>query len=411
MSVVPRIARPQLIDQYYPAGIPGYESWISDAVLDRPHNEYESAGIRAGDVVIRPSLSEGFGENNNVFGSTHPTGSALLVTQGNVSASSDWSRDSLDATVNVSDQRYLQQPALSHTDWNAGLGGVIDIGQDSATLAYTHVTNTTAAGDIGTRSVGQPTTFALDSAHAAYQVSLGKYSLQPAIDAAVYRFSNTGIPSSSPVATNNRNSFAGSLTGGYSLAPGRSIVAVLTGTDAEYTAKAPGTIVPDYTDLSLVGGLDFRTGSLFRYRALVGFERRSFASAQLASASSPLVELDVIWTPTRLTTVTTEASRSFQEAVASIQSESFTYNSLRLTVDHEYLRNVILEASGAYQIANFQLGSETERVISMGANVTWLLNRRLSIVGSVVHTQSADDRNASLDQTDTFADLSLNCHL
>jgi len=408
---VPRAAWGQLIEQYYPSGIPGYQSWISDAVLDRPRSEYTPLGVRAGDFVIRPSLSEGFGYDSNVFGSTTPVGSTLALTQGNIAAQSDWSRNSLDVTLGFADQRDLQQSQLSHTDWNGGIGGTIDVGPDKVTLGYTHVTATTVPVDIGTLSVGQPITFSFDSAHVSYEAEFDRFSLQPAFEADIYDFATDITGASNSVATNNRATFTGSLAGGYALSPGRSLVLVLTGANADYSYKTPSRVLPNYTDVSLAGGLDVRTGALFRYRALIGYEERSFANSQLASTSSPLAELDVIWTPTRLTTVTAQVSRSLQNAIAAFQTETYSYTSGKLTVDHEYRRNVLLQAFCGLQMANFQTGGETQHVISAGASATWLINRRVSLTGRFSYTQSADNVNATLDQNDSVVALTLNFHL
>jgi hypothetical protein len=410
LAAAPLAVRAQLIDQYYPVGIPGYRSWFSDAVQDRPHGEYDALGVRSGDFVIRPALSESLGYDSNVFGAPHAAGSPLAITQGSVAASSDWSRDTLDATVGFANQQDLRYGALSHTDWNAALGGIVDIGNDHLTVAYTHVVSTTVPVQVGTLSVGQPITLSFDSARASYEISLGRISLAPAIDVSVYRFA-TVLSSGASVSANNRNSATGSLTASYELAPGSDLVAVASDTSSAVPSRTQGVLAPDYNDASLAAGLDYRAGTLFRYRALLGYEQRRYVNTQLSGSSGPLAELDVIWTPTRLTTLTSQVSRSLQSAVTTTAAQSFAYSTARLVVDHEYLRNVLLEAFAQLQNADYQLRNETQRVVTAGASVTWLLNRRLSLIGRFTFTQSTDNVENTLNEKDSLAELTLDFHL
>jgi len=409
-AAAPRAARAQLIEQYYPSGIPGYESWFSDAVLDRPRTEYDALGVRAGSFVIRPSFSESLGYDSNIYGASHPVGSALAETQAAVAASSDWSRDALDASVSVDQTQYLRHASASYTDWTAGLGGVLDIGRDRLTLAFAHLTATTVAGQIGTLSVGQPVTITFDSARASYEATFGRFTLEPALETDIFRFSNGPVGGGSE-AGNNYNSFSASLTGGYALAPGRNLVLVARGINADYPTRTPGVATPDYDDVSLVGGIDYRSGELFRYRATLGYEQRSYVNTTLSGSSAPLAELDVIWTPTRLTTVTGQVSRSLQNAISTVASNNYTYTTTRLVVDHEYFRNVLLQGYGAFQNADYQTHGETQRVVSAGASVTWLLNREMSVIGRVNWSLSTDNVDTALNQTIGLAELTLAVHL
>jgi hypothetical protein len=408
-------AQAQLLGQYYPVGIPGHSTWFSDAVPDRPRTEYDPLGVRAGGFVVRPSVSESFGADSNISASPHPVASALIDTQGTVGVASDWSRDAIEAGASFDNRSYVQHPSASYTNWSAGLGGRIDIGRDHVDLATTHLTATTEATAIGTLGAGTPVTVALDSAHAGYQVSFGRFTVEPAFDVGIYRFVH-GPADAGSEATNNRNDLAGSLSAGYELAPGSNLVAVASATNAAFIVRTPGVPTPDYNDISLVGGIDTRAGSLFRYRATIGYEVRTYASSQLANTAAPLAEFDAIWTPTRRTTVTGQISRSLQNAISTVGAASYTYTDLRLVVDHEYLRNVLLQALGEFQNADYS-GHEggahggTQHVVSGGVGATWLLDRKLSLIARVTYAQSTDATDKTLNQSATLAELTLQFHL
>lgn len=409
LGVAPAGARAQLLGQYEPSGIPGYQNWFSDAVLDRSRTEYDALGVRAGSFLIRPSLSESLGYDSNIFGAAHPVGSPVAETAGKILLNSGWSRHEIDADISFDDQRYLRHADASHTDWAASLGGAVDLGRDRATLAYTHVGTTILADEIGTLNGGQPVALAIDTAHAGYEASLGNFTLVPAVTAATYRFANALVAGPSPVA-NNHDSLTGSLSAGYALAPGSSLLAIASFDRTAYTTRVSGVPTADYDDASLVGGFDFRTGTLFRYRALAGFEQRSYDSAQLPDTTAPLAEFDVIWAPTLLTTVTGEVSRSLESAITGGVAASYTYTKLRLVLDHELRRNVLLQAFGEFQNAEYRTHGQTQHEATAGASVTWLLNRQISMVGSYAYLETTNNFDATLNETRHLVTLALSFH-
>jgi hypothetical protein len=402
-ALAPCPARAQLLGQYFPVGIPGHESWVSAAAADRPRTAYDTLGIRAGTFVVRPSLSETFGYDSNVADTPRAVGSAVAETQGRLAAAADWSRDALNAEIGFDDVRYPSDTGASRTDWTAALGAVRDIGRDRASLAYTHVTATATPTQIGT-TAGPAVVLALDTMRAGYAASLGRLVLEPAFEADFYRYTHgAGDPQAS-----DRDIFAGSLTGSYAVAPGRSLVLVANAAHAGFTDRIAGLPAADYDDASLVGGIDWG-GALLRARATLGYETRSYGDARLPGTAAPLAEVDAIWTPTRLTTVTGQISHSLQDAVAAGGAENFAYTVARLAVDHDYARNLLVQGFAQWQTAAYQ-DRGTQRVVSGGASVTWRLTRKLSVIGRVSYARSTDGRDTALSRTGGFAGLTLAFH-
>jgi hypothetical protein len=72
---------------------------------------------------------------------------------------------------------------------------------------------------------------------------------------------------------------------------------------------------------------------------------------------------------------------------------------------------VLLQGYGQFENADYRLRGETQRVVSAGASVTWLLDRELSVIGRASWSQSTDHVNAALNQTIGLAELTLAFHL
>ena len=87
----------------------------------------------------------------------------------------------------------------------------------------------------------------------------------------------------------------------------------------------------------------------------------------------------MIWTPTGLTTLTGSVDRTIEDD-ASEGTTGFVYTRVRLIVDHEYLRNILLQGRFSVQHAFYLPAAGNETIDNVGASVTWLLNRHLRVI-------------------------------
>lgn len=133
-------------------------------------------------------------------------------------------------------------------------------------------------------------------------------------------------------------------------------------------------------------GLDYAGSSIWRFRALIGYEVRDFQSSAFSQRSSPVGEANVIWMPTGLTTVTGRIARTIEDA-NNATIAGYDYTSALLSVDHEYLRNVLLRGYVGFEHANYVGTSASETFYQLGLGATWLFNRnmRLSITYNIVN--------------------------
>ncbi len=68
-------------------------------------------------------------------------------------------------------------------------------------------------------------------------------------------------------------------------------------------------------------------------------------------------------------------------------------------MQHELLRNVLLNATADYTRDNFEGTSRTDNVFGLGAGVSYLLNRNLSLDANYRFTKrDSDDNNQEFDR-------------
>ena len=84
------------------------------------------------------------------------------------------------------------------------------------------------------------------------------------------------------------------------------------------------------------------------------------------------------------------------EDPSSEDTSGYVYTRAHLIVDHEYLRNVLLQGRMGVQVAQYLQGS-TQTSFSFGASVNWLMNRnmRLSVDYDFVKQSGGSSATAS----------------
>ena len=364
-----------MLDQFFPEGVPGYDDAAGVTVRSRLHPEQQPLGLRLGSFVVHPGLTTGLGYDSNVLGGRSAQGSWVLHNQPSIQFGSDWSRDALGGFLSADDQHFLDQPAQSRTDGTLLLGGALDIGRDRLSLGFAHVAQHEDRNRIDALPSDRPISFALDDARLNYAAVIGRWTLTPAAEVSRWRYDATtvrGLPASQ--AYRDRDVIQGSTTARYELAPLRSLLLVARVTGQNYPDTLPGQPSQNSTGYQILGGLDY-DDSLWRYRVLVGGEVRQFASFPTRSAL--IAESEITWTPSGLTTVRGAIGRSIEDA-SQPGISGFTFTTGRLTIDHEYLRDLTLNASVGVQHADYLQGG-SQSGASAGLGATWFINRNVHV--------------------------------
>jgi hypothetical protein len=383
-------AAAQVIDSYLPPIGGGFDSMV----LGRPQPLYDSAGVNLGSFVIRPLLRESIGYDSNPQAITGGRGSPLIEDQASVSATSNWVRNSLVANLSVDQVNYTALPIQNATSWSAGIAGTYDVGFDKLFASYTHQSLTERPGQIGAVNLTQPLAYVVDDYRLGYNFNTaGRVSLSPDIEYRTYTYGASAGEAS--ILVDNRSVLQEELVSRYEFSPQRYAVLLLRGTEIDYASLGAGTPSPNSVGGTVLAGLDYTAAGVFRYRVLVGYQVRKYTSRLISSLSAPTIEASVIWTPTRLTTVTATLRNDIQDA-ADQSVTGFTYTAGRLSVDHELRRNVLLNAFGDIQHGAFPStsaaladtllaqGSSTQTIYDGGLGVTVLLNRNVRVTARYV---------------------------
>lgn len=393
------------LDSYFPQGVPGDVDEPGVTVRSRLRSDYDAPGIQAGPFIIRPMLDETLGYDDNIVGGENGQGSTLIESNASASANTNFSRDNLGVTANVDDFRYPDRPRQSHTDYSGSVGGEVDIGRDALDLSASHLSGNQEPYDLGATGafnvqLAKPLSFTDDDIRISYTTTAGRFTFVPNVDYQLLRLAHgdfsgvaSDLESFYDQSLRDRNVLQGGVVARYELQPQRQVVVVLNGSDNHYIRTGG----QDSRNFTVLAGLDYLLSGSLTARALIGFQERSYSSAQYSSQGEPIAEADLIWTPTGLTTVTARYSRTMEDATADTFT-GYVYDRVSLVVDHEYLRNVLLQASVRYEHADYLDSEQTQAIYTGGVGVTWLLNRHLQLALS---EEFSDHENSGMGQSFT----------
>jgi O-antigen/teichoic acid export membrane protein len=376
--------------------VPGFDTSRGVTVLSRLRPEFTPPGVRVGSLILNPSLQEGVGYDSNLLGSAQPSGSLGIATQPALLLRSDWGRHSLGFYVSLENRLYPELLSQNQTNWNATLGGGIDIGHDRLILAAAHQSLHETNTDFDAVTADAPINYQIEQVRAAYASRLNRWLLTPEIEFSTFRYDRAILAGNpQPQRYRNRDVVEGGVTLSYALTPERHLLLVTRAASTRYIQPQAGAPTRNSSGFLTLVGLDNDLDGLWRYRLLVGFETRNFVATQYSSHIAPIAEAAVIWNPSGLTTVTATLSRSIEDA-AQEGVGGYVYTTGRVAVDHEYLRNILLAGSVGYRHAAYTQGGGSQGAVLLGSGATWLIDRNLRLSATYALTLQTGAQNQGL---------------
>jgi hypothetical protein len=239
---------------------------------------------------------------------------------------------------------------------------------------------------VGTLASDRPTAFSVNDLSASYTTTAGRWSIVPGVQLANWVYSDTTILGA-PASQSYRDhvTLQGDVTLRYEWAPLRNILFVLRALGQDYTRTPSGQPILNSVSDQILAGLNYDDDAIWHWRLLIGGETRGFASPLYARQNNVIAEAGLSWLPSGLTSVNLTVSRESTDAAQQGVS-GLMLTAARLTIDHEYLRNLLLQASVGLQQADFFQGGHQGGTIA-GLGVTWVVNRSMRL-------------SATYDQTD-----------
>ena len=130
------------------------------------------------------------------------------------------------------------------------------------------------------------------------------------------------------------------------------------------------------TGFGLFVGASFDLPRLLTGELSVGYGERDYADPRFKPVTGPLINANLIWTPTALTTVTFRAQDAISDATLAGASATLAHF-YSLDVAHRVLRNVLLGASASYETEKYYGLLQTDNTTTFGVRAEYDLGRNV----------------------------------
>ena len=364
-----------------------------DTVGSRARPEVETAGVALGSLRISPTFGLEADATDNLYARSDVKRSdAALALQPAVTVQSQWSRHALSLSADASIKRYSGRTAENTETYAAKLDGRLDLGTDtrvSADLGIAHKIE--ARGTTGDTLFGAaPIAYTVLSTGAQVEQGFAAARITLAGRYERYRYADRTLGTVVvDLSLRDYEALSGSLRTAIGIGPGIAGFASVTFNRNRYLAPPIGPSRNSH-GFTALGGVAFGLNRLLQGEIGLGYVRQDFASPVFPRIRGLAYNLQLKWSPTRLTTVHIVAGRTFQRSpiagVAGIQQHEVV-----LSAEHELLRSLILRPALRYTVSDLRLPATAvaplgQRHFTASFGADWRLTPHLEVAGEYAHS-------------------------
>lgn len=370
------------------------------SVTERARPDYDPLGINYGSFLVLPRVQAGVGYSNNAYLADDGKQDAAFVSlQPGFRINSGWSRHQLQVNGTGNFRRYLGESARNENGYSFGTRGRADFGLDysfTGDAQFSKLYESPLSGDV------QSNLSVLSSYRRSYfsgrgERRVGRTRLVAALDHTSFEFNPIDLASGTVIDQRDRDRGITRLIGQgeYAISPAMStyLQASYDWTDYD-TTLLNGDPNRDSRALRVLGGVNFDLTSFLRGTVGIGYVDRGFRSPLYKDVNGLSFEGRVEYFPTELTTFTVAARRLVADSSIG-NSSAFFDNRASLRVDHELLRNLILNAIGEISVQDYIGSKQRSTNFRLSSGGRYLVNREFGLELALSYA-SRDQNNVEL---------------
>ncbi|MFC5345624.1 outer membrane beta-barrel protein [Brevundimonas staleyi] len=381
------------------AGVDNFSRNRNTSVSQRSRPDYEAPGIRSGAFLVYPRIEAAVETNDNVYATaTNELDDIIVHIRPELSIESDWSQNFLTAYLRGSINRYADYDRENTEEYALGGSGRVDVTRLSNIgfgADYTSSFEPRTAPS-APRNAVEPT--AVDTAQAYISASRSagyiKLSGRAGWRSLDYEDGRDGL--GNVIDQDARDRDVVSLSGriDFAISPDTAFFFQATGNERSYDiASTPLAPNRDSSGSEFLVGANFEVSSLVRGEIAAGYIQQDYDSATFEDVKGFGARAQLEWFPSELTTLTVAAGRTIEDTPTPGVG-AFLSNTASVGLDHELLRNVILNGRLVWARDDYKgIDREDTRLI-LNVGGTYLINRNLGVNAtfSSMDTQSEGAR-------------------
>lgn len=411
----------------------------------------DDLGLKLGSFNVMPVLESNNEWKSNVYSSQNAVKSDFIThTKPSVNIQSNWSQHSLGLMMSGDIQNYATYDREDRDNYSFNLNGRFDVMRNSfATAKFSYanqyesrgmpdsVFQGTASG-LNSFIALAPTNYHLIDGYIGYEHKINRLKIAVDNDTQYYGYENgmaLSLSNKPVIIQNDRNrsrlqntstiklgyelfsGYEAFIRGSYNVtdydAQCNGVGGLKTGTGIGPCNNSLGGVQRSSTGYNVNTGLSFDLTGKIVGEIHIGYQERNYQDASLKAISGMSGGLGLVWKATGLTTVNASIDRTINETTQQGAS-GYMSTPLQLSVKHELLRNLILNAGFGYTINDYTgagnggKGNRAEDNYSANFGVNYLINRHLYLnAGYNFSSRITNVTNTNYDISSVFITLGL----
>jgi hypothetical protein len=354
-----------------------------ETVRDRPRPEVDALGVHLGGFFAYPSLRTSEIYDDNIFVTPSDKRSDFITEIApELSLESNWNNHALNFDAGAAAGYYATHTGEDYVDYHFGTDGRLDLTRDdqlTAAFNYRHAHEDRSSPDDvqGKR----PTEYDLYHGEVGDQNRFGRFTLKLDSQLNRYKYFNNETDSGTSIDNSDRDRLATlhSVTLSYEIVPDYDAYVRASYNRQDYDSNQDNQGFDRSSQgFETVVGLAIDLGGVTRADVFAGYLTQFYQDSAFDTVSGPSFGGSLVWNPTGLTTVTATVARTLQETTQEGAAGYFSTETL-INIDHELLRNLILNAFGGFTNNDYQGISRNDDIWTGGAGAEYLMNHYASI--------------------------------
>ncbi|HEV2302427.1 MAG TPA: outer membrane beta-barrel protein [Stellaceae bacterium] len=366
-------------------------------VTERLRPEYDPLGFPTAQGFFYPSVTGTVLYDDNVFASQSAQADDLVMHL-RPAFTFQSRRDTLSYIAGGYGDfaHYLGHESLSNSNAGATLGVIQEIGRDweiesQSGAKYDHQDPSSFASPVPNTAISHLPAYTILSEQVSATRRVDRLSLSFGGGYQREDYQNV-VVGGVLIKESDLDANAFSMTSrlGYAVTPLTRIFA-----EGEYLRRDYDNGVLNSNTVTTIVGTDFEFRRLTRGTVFAGIRQRQYDSALIGSLAAPTFGINLEWFPTRLLTFTAVGRQDFADTPITTPtggSAVVDIKTLQFEGDYEILRQLIGTAVAGFESDNYSLTNRTDKTLSLGLSLTYMLNRNLRLIGQYRIT----DRQSSL---------------
>jgi hypothetical protein len=347
--------------------------------------------VHAGGLFIYPRLGLQEYYNDNIFATDgNETDDFITLISPRVDVRSDWTKHAFDLYAKAAIGRYADQTGEDFEDFSVGTNGRLDITQRAnlrAGVSYDRLHEGRGSPDDvrrqGVSPPVEPTLFDVKSVFLTYQQRLGRFLLESGGEVDRLDYDNVGTEDGGTIINDDRDRalYAGNLKIGYEFMPGYT---AFTRGEADYRRYDDLCCFGNPVDRDSQGylievGTDFDVTAVLFGNVAIGYRSQDYDDSRFDTIGDVAGRASLTWNPTGLTTVSALITRGEVIETTLSGSAAIFETAGGVTVDHELLRNLLLQAVVSVSDDDYQDIPRSDTYVRAGFGAKYLMNRYIHL--------------------------------